>query len=605
MKDSASKCFVIMDMGDGSRAMRLAMNVARWISGRGPEAIVFDMVLNNSGNILRSITDVTQIVSHLGAQALRSYLSLDVTNSSSGGVVCDRIPEKDVFHKILDAYKLSIFVLGESSVDVVFRVCRGLPILFTINYADENSMVSAKRLMEKICALENGMTPLAFVLDSFSQRQAARLANRLNLASWGAEENLEQISLRMMETARDILFTSECKNKTTLDIETESAARKLLESLRNDDEFKEVKVPFGDSAAFARFKNNVAQVAGRLITEMGDAVSSRVDKEKLVSRVVDDSVGFGPIEILLADSSVSEIMINGAKKIYSEKNGVIELTPYQFFDNEQLMSVIDRMVVHTGRRIDESSPMVDARLPDGSRLNVIIPPLSIDGPVVTIRRFTKTIRSVDDVVATGMLSKEIADYLCECVKKRISIVVSGGTGAGKTTLLSILTSAIGPTERVITIEDSAELTLINPHVVRLESRPSNIEGSGAVTIRDLVKNALRMRPDRIVVGECRGAEVLDMLQAMNTGHEGSLTTVHANSSRDAITRLETMVMMAGSDLPLIVAREQIMRAIGLIVQVARLGDGKRRVIEISKISKSNDSEPKLQLVFESGGTCPQ
>ena len=303
----------------------------------------------------------------------------------------------------------------------------------------------------------------------------------------------------------------------------------------------------------------------------------------LRSAVLDELLGFGVLQDLLDDSSVSEIMVNGLRGIWVESNGVLHRTTRSFSSLEQLLRVIDRMVHSAGRRVDQASPMVDARLPDGSRLNVILPPLSVDGPSVTIRKFTSAGLTMDDLVRQGSLDSEAADFLESAVRNRMNVLVSGGTGTGKTTMLNVLSSFIRRDERVVTVEDAVELTLDLPNLVRLEARPANTEGSGEVTIRDLVRNSLRMRPNRIVVGEVRGWETLDMLQAMNTGHEGSLSTVHANTPRDALRRLETMTLLGGVDLPLRAIREQIASSIDLIVHLARDARGRRFVSEIAEV----------------------
>jgi pilus assembly protein CpaF len=307
------------------------------------------------------------------------------------------------------------------------------------------------------------------------------------------------------------------------------------------------------------------------------------DREDIIEHVLYEVTGLGPIEPLFRDPTISDILVNGSKEIYIERSGRLLKVPTTFRNDAHVLAVIDRIVSRVGRRVDESSPMVDARLPDGSRVNAIIPPLALDGPVLSIRRFGADL-TMDDLIANNTLDRDMAAVLGGCVAARLNIMVSGGTGAGKTTLLNSLTSFISPTHRIITIEDAAELRLQQAHVVRLETRPPNAEGEGEVKPRDLVKNALRMRPDRIIVGEVRGGEALDMLQAMNTGHEGSLTTIHANSPRDALARLETMVLMAGGNLPQRAMREQIASAINLIVQVSRLADGTRRVVSVVEIT---------------------
>ena len=313
---------------------------------------------------------------------------------------------------------------------------------------------------------------------------------------------------------------------------------------------------------------------------------SAAERERLVNDVQHELFGLGPLEPLLADPTISDILVNSHNTIYIERRGKIEATNVRFKDDEHLMRVIERIVSSVGRRIDESSPMVDARLQDGSRVNAIIPPLSIDGPVVSIRRFGADPLRMAALVENKALTKDIADMLQMVVHARLNLLISGGTGAGKTTLLNALSAFIPETERIVTIEDSAELQLQQPHVVRLETRPPNIEGKGEVTQRDLVRNALRMRPDRIVIGEVRGGEAIDMLQAMNTGHDGSLTTIHANTPRDALARLETMIQMTGMRLSDRAMRQQIASAINMVIQVARLTDGTRRIISISLVSRS-------------------
>lgn len=308
------------------------------------------------------------------------------------------------------------------------------------------------------------------------------------------------------------------------------------------------------------------------------------ERDALRRVVVNELLGFGPLQDLLDDPGVSEIMVNGFKEIWVERAGVIELTDRSFESEDQLLVVIDRMVRSSGRRVDQSSPMVDARLPDGSRLNVILPPLAVDGPAVTVRKFTSAGLTSDDLVASSTLSPEAAEFLGDAVASRMNILVSGGTGTGKTTVLNILSTFIDRDERVVTIEDAVELTLRLPNLVRLEARPGNSEGAGEVNVRELVRNSLRMRPNRIIVGEVRSGETIDMLQAMNTGHEGSLSTVHANSPRDALRRIETMILLAGLDLPLRAVREQIASAIDLVVHLTRDSRGRRYVTTITEVS---------------------
>jgi pilus assembly protein CpaF len=322
-----------------------------------------------------------------------------------------------------------------------------------------------------------------------------------------------------------------------------------------------------------------------------------VNVQKVIQELINDVTGYGPINPLLLDSEVTEIMVNGPDMVYVEKKGKIQLTDIKFSDDDEVMKVIDKIVAPLGRRIDESSPMVDARLPDGSRVNAIIPPLSLNGPVLTIRKFAKVPYAIEDLISMNTLNREMAVFLNACVKSRLNIFISGGTGSGKTTTLNVLASFIPNDERIVTIEDAAELQLGQEHVVSLESRPPNIEGTGAIPIRDLVTNSLRMRPDRIIVGECRGGEALDMLQAMNTGHDGSLATGHANSPRDMLARLETMVLLAGVELPVKAIRQQIVGALDLIVQQARFKDGTRRITNITEVQEMEGDIVVLSDIF--------
>jgi len=341
---------------------------------------------------------------------------------------------------------------------------------------------------------------------------------------------------------------------------------------------------------------SIEEMFNKFLDEEG-AVITRVERQKMLEAILDEILGFGPIQPLLNDDTITEVMVNGPFRVYCERKGKLVLTDTTFQNDEHVMRIIERIIAPIGRRVDESKPYEDARLPDGSRVNIIIPPLALNGPVVTIRKFPKYRISVDDYIKFGTATPEMMEFMRACVEARLNIFISGGTGSGKTTLLNIMSGFIPEDERIVTIEDAAELRLVQDHVVRLESRAANIEGKGAVTIMDLVKNSLRMRPERIVVGEVRGGEALSMLQAMNTGHDGSLSTGHANSPRDILARLETMCLMAGVDLPARAIREQIASALDLIIQISRLKDGSRKITNITEVQGMEGETIVLQDVF--------
>jgi len=352
-----------------------------------------------------------------------------------------------------------------------------------------------------------------------------------------------------------------------------------------------------DTSRKDEIRRHIEELFNAILAEES-MVLSRAERQRLFDAIVSDILGFGPIEILLADESVSEVMVNGPKNIFVERKGQLTRANISFDNDEHVMRIIDRIVAPLGRRVDESSPLVDARLPDGSRVNVVIRPIALCGPTVTIRKFSKDPLGIQDLVRFGSMTPEIADFLRACIFARLNSVVSGGTGSGKTTLLNVLSSFIPNDERIITVENAAELQLQQEHVVSLESRPANIEGKGAISIQDLVVNCLRMRPERIIVGECRSGEALDMLQAMNTGHDGSLTTLHANTPRDAIARLEVMCLMAGMDLPVRAIREQIAAAVDLICQQQRLRDGSRKILYITEVQGMEGEMITMSDIFE-------
>src|SRR5213595_1798161 len=385
------------------------------------------------------------------------------------------------------------------------------------------------------------------------------------------------------------------------------AAPRLMTAAPVRESFRDVKFriqsrviqdldPRLDIANQVEVRRQIEEIFGKVVDEEGLALT-RAERVRMLEQITDEIIGLGPLEPLLRDESITEVMVNGPRQVYIERSGKLELTNVVFQNDDHVMRIIDRIIAPIGRRVDESSPMVDARLTDGSRVNAIIPPLSLVGPVITIRKFSASPFTVDDLIRFGTATPEMFDFLKACVEARLNIFVSGGTGSGKTTTLNVLSSFIPNDERIVTIEDAAELQLRQDHVVTLESRPPNLEGEGEITIRQLLRNAMHMRPDRIVVGECRSGEALDMLQAMTTGHDGSLSTGHANTPPDMLRRLETMVLMTGYQMPLRAIREQIASAVDLIVHTARLKDGTRKVVNITEIYGIDDDEILTQDIF--------
>jgi Flp pilus assembly CpaF family ATPase len=425
--------------------------------------------------------------------------------------------------------------------------------------------------------------PVSKALDAFTQQLVAELGDGSGLAYLGRARRTRGDAPRRRpdpssDDARVVAATDEQNEIRDIKIRIH---RRLIDEI----DFKKADLELAkDPKKKSKLRGKTEVKIVSLLDDEAKGLTDRDQRKRLVNEILDEALGLGPLEELLRDPDVTEIMVNGIDHVYAERNGKIVLTGGSFLTEDQLRAIIERIVTPLGRRIDEKSPMVDARLEDGSRVNAIIRPLAIDGPSLTIRKFSKQPFGVADLIRFGTFTPQMAQFFEAAVLARQNILISGGTGSGKTTFLNVLSSFIPGDERVVTIEDSAELQLPQEHVVRLESRPPNIEGEGAVTIRDLVRNALRMRPDRIVVGECRAGEALDMLQAMNTGHDGSLTTVHANTPRDALSRLETMSLMAGLDLPSRAIREQIGSAVHLVFQQSRLSDGSRRVTHVAEVT---------------------
>lgn len=398
-------------------------------------------------------------------------------------------------------------------------------------------------------------------------------------------KNVEELSLNFKTHRIEVL---PLRKKQIEDIK-KNIHLKLIEELSD--------IIFRKNINDAELKSKVGSSAQKLVYD-NDFPLTIEEKTKIIGEIIDDIVGHGPIEEFLRDNEVTEIMINNPSTIYIEKFGMIYKTNKSFLDENHLIRIIDKIVSRIGRRVDESSPYVDARLPDGSRVNIIISPLALNGPVMTIRKFAADPFTIGDLIEMGTCTKKVAEFMKACVKGRLNIMTSGGTGTGKTTMLNVLSSFIPDNERIITIEDAAELQLNQMHVIRLEARPPNIEGKGEVTIRDLVRNALRMRPDRIIVGEVRGGEALDMLQAMNTGHDGSISTLHANAPRDVLSRIETMVLMAGVELPVRAIREQVSSAINMIIHLNRLKDGSRKIVKITEVQGMEGDIITLQDIFQ-------
>jgi len=607
------RSFCVLDVTGGRLARSVAINAALVMSTGAERVLIVDASSDSHGDdYLKHSTGIRELQ---GLRANSDYLKND---SLVGYLACGRsfgvlnVSGQSMLSSDLgllsSSYTIIVFAMDARgfSSNISDGLLASFPALIVATPSREELAISAQAIRTLIDK-ETMPVPVAYSLTETNAGFEKRISQFLHMPSWGSSNNSPSIANRILKNATviskgveifDLYPSREDRSNGNIpssilkgnDMRVVGA---ILSELRDDPEFKSGALQTDNTQSMTGLRVRVRAASRKILLSLDLKVE---DLEAVISRAVDDAVGLGPLEPFMADELISEIIVNGPDEIFIERSGCMMRTDASFSDDEQLRSVIERLIAPAGRRIDESSPMVDARLRDGSRLNAVISPIAVDGSLLTIRKFVNTFKNPDALISSGMLTKDLLEFLNACVRSRVSVVISGGTGTGKTTLLGVLANAINVDERVITIEDAAELDLQVEHLVRLETKPANIEGRGEVTMRDLVRNALRMRPDRIVVGECRGAEALDMLQAMNTGHEGSMSTVHANSPRDALSRLETMVLMGNFDLPIQAVRDQITRAIDLIVQVERAPDGKRRVVEISELVGQEGEAYSMQSI---------
>ena len=547
---------------DGMTIMELAANYEASFTLTIDDVESAAAALQSSGTVL---VDAPLPFSALARPfMMRTTRVLVVTEPTLLGATAARTMVGQLRHFGIPLERIGVVIDGRSEGGVSRAEIErnaGVPVYAEVpNTADRNFA----RAMSGLRKALRGIAPevmLTGLFPSESGQTRDRRASSVRVAQNGKAAKPEETTLSQRDQLKLLVHEALAKNIDLLD-----AARVQ-----------------GDAAKLAELRQKINEVTGQIIANTPEAQGAEAVAQ-LKEEIVNEALGLGPIEDFMHDPDITEIMVNGPGDIYVEKGGIIYHTPRYFASEQQLRLIIERIIAPLGRRLDESSPMVDARLPDGSRVNAIIEPLTLTGTTLTIRRFGLRRLTSDDLLAKGSVTPEIIDFVRAAVEARLNIVISGGTGSGKTTFLNILSAFLPKRERIVTIEDAAELLLNQPHWIRLEARPPNLEGKGQVAIRDLVRNALRMRPDRIIVGECRGAEALDMLQAMNTGHDGSLTTIHANSARDALARIETMVLMAGFDLPVRAIREQISSAIDIVIHTARLRDGSRKITGISEIA---------------------
>ena len=513
-------------------------------------------------------------------------LSINQTSRAVNDLIAATLPQ-DLFQIILN--KVSPSGLNPQSVSQTLK----RPLIGMIPQDDVTVAGSVQRSQPFVIAAPK--TPIAAAHHEVVRKLSGGILQKLKTAS--RPTGLQATKVESLEIVKDAASSGKLKGRLReLDPRTLLKMKTHTELIVALDLKKGITDTQNDPVKEKALRQKTQQVISQIVDKEGAGLS-RDERSKIIKEVLDEALGLGPLEDLLADPSITEIMVNGCDKIFVEKSGKLVLSPITFTSNLQLRNVIERIVTPLGRRIDEKTPYVDARLMDGSRVNAVIEPLSIDGPALTIRKFAKKAITPDDYIQWGTMTKSMVDFLKICVENGLNVIISGGTGSGKTTLLNVLSSFIPSNERIITVEDAAELQLKQEHVVRLETRPANMEGTGAVSIRDLIKNSLRMRPDRIVVGECRDGAALDMLSAMNTGHDGSMATIHANSPREAIARLETLCLMAGMELPIQAIREQVAGAVDLLVQISRLSDGSRKIISLTEVIGMQGDKITLQEIF--------
>lgn len=617
-----TKCVIIKGAQANVGARTLLINICEEFRKKEPILVV---TLKNENKMvsdcfgLTNVSDEAHQIIHkirLSSQMMRSYLGTPMQNLSYLELMRSQIFNKECFAGLLqnlsDIFSY-IFILLGSGEGFSEISCANISIV-----VDDVASIAGQDVQKKLTN-KNGI----LVVNKFTgshDRQKADEENLHNRVFYLPLVDSKYINMDFNNGVIRQISENQDYHKVILNIcdeiiscnsiETDSYAETtFLEALKIDEYRKMILSEIASNAEIAdllkssdlivqnreTLKNKIIEISLTQLRLLG--VTAKDAQGQVFQSVIDYTLGLGPIEKYLNDDDVNEIMVNSEDDIYVEKSGGIVKADCSFKSRDNLISVIDRIVAPIGRRIDESSPVVDARLSDGSRVHIIIPPLALKGPTLTIRKFKKEVLSVDDLIRNLTLDKDLSMFLQMCVQKKANILVSGGTGSGKTTMLNVLSSFISESERIITIEDSAELKMLQPHVVRLESRPSNLEGKGEITIRDLVKASLRMRPDRIIVGECRGAEALDMLQAMNTGHSGSLTTIHANNPRDSISRLETLVLFSGFDLPVKAIREQITSAINFIIQMQRDSKGIRRIMSVSEITGMEGDVVTMQELY--------